>query len=354
MNMNLTLAAVILGAALLPVGAQAQRNITVTAWGGAYSRVQTEAIYRPFSEKTGIKVTPEDYNGGLAEIEAQVRTGNVKWDVVNAEVFDAVKGCEEGLFERIDLKSLPAGADGTPAEKDFTTGSMSPCGVVSELYSNVIAYDAARLKENGPKTLEDFFDVKRFPGKRALRKAPGVALEWALMADGVAPADVYKVLRTAAGQARAFKKLDTIKADLVWWTAGAQPAQLLASGEVVMTSVYNGRIYDANQQDKRNFALVWDGQVQVAEGWVIPKNGKNTKAALEFVKYATSTQPLAEQAKKIPYAPPRASSLLKVDGPTKQWLPNLPRPGRSIVTDAEFWNEQGDDLNKRFAAWLAK
>jgi len=90
-----------------------------------------------------------------------------------------------------------------------------------------------------------------------MRKNPSVNLEWALLADGVAPADVYKVLATPAGLDRAFKKLDTIKSSIVWWTAGAQPPQLLASGEVVMTSVYHGRIYDANMKDKRNFALVW-------------------------------------------------------------------------------------------------
>ncbi|NBW25913.1 MAG: extracellular solute-binding protein, partial [Betaproteobacteria bacterium] len=115
--------------------------------------------------------------------------------------------------------------------------------------------DKAKYGANGPKTLEDFFNVTKFPGKRGLKKDPSVTLEWALMADGVAVNDVYKVLGTPAGVDRAFKKLDTIKSSIVWWTAGAQPPQLLASGEVVMTHSWHGRIVDANVKEKKDFAL---------------------------------------------------------------------------------------------------
>jgi putative spermidine/putrescine transport system substrate-binding protein len=153
---------------------------------------------------------------------------------------------------------------------------------------------------------------------------------------------------------RAFKKLDTIKSSVVWWTAGAQPPQLLASGEVVMTSVYHGRIFDANAKDKREFALVWDGQVQVPDLFVIVKGTKNSAAAQDFVRFATSSNALAEQAKWIPYAPARASSLSKIAPATKEWLPNGGHAGRQMLTSAEFWSEYGDDLNKRFSAWLAK
>ena len=329
-------------------------EITVTAWGGAYTKSQEEAYYKPFTAKTGTKVAIQDYNGDLAEIAAQVKTGNVKWDVVDVELAEAIKGCEEGLFEKIDAAKLPAGENGTAAVKDFATGLLTPCAVATILYSNVVAFDKGKLGDKGPKSLNDYFDLARFPGKRGMRKNPSVNLEWALMADGVAPADVYKVLATPAGVDRAFKKLDTIKSSVVWWTAGAQPPQLLASGEVVMTSVYHGRIYDANMKDKRNFALVWDGQVQVPDLFVVVKGTKNSAAAQEFVRFATSSNALAEQAKWIPYAPARASSLSKIAAETKQWLPNGGHGGRQMLTSAEFWSEYGDDLNKRFAAWLAK
>ena len=101
------------GVAALCATPLAAQEITVTAWGGAYTKSQEEAYYKPFTAKTGTKVMIQDYNGDLAEIAAQVKTGNVKWDVVDVELAEAIKGCEEGLFEKIDASKLPAGDNGT-------------------------------------------------------------------------------------------------------------------------------------------------------------------------------------------------------------------------------------------------
>ena len=334
----------------------AQQSLTVASWGGAYTNSQVEAYHKPFTAKTGIKITSADWGGTLGEISAQVKSGNVKWDVVDLEAAEALKGCEEGLLEKIDPSKLPAGADGTPAAKDFIPGMILPCAIGVIVYSNVVAYDKAKYGANGPKTLEDFFNVTKFPGKRGLKKDPSVTLEWALMADGVAVNDVYKVLGTPAGVDRAFKKLDTIKSSVVWWTAGAQPPQLLASGEVVMTHSWHGRIVDANVKEKKDFALVWDGQIQIPDLYAIIKGTKNLDAAQDFVRFASSSQPLADQAKYIPYAPTRNSSLalIPASNPNKAYLPNAGHPGRSMSTNSQFWMENQDDLNKKFAAWLAK
>ena len=342
--------------AFLPGISAAQQAITVASWGGAYTVSQVEAYHKPFEAKSGVKVTSVDYSGALSEIAAQVKTGNIKWDVIDLEPAEALKGCEEGLFEKIDPSKLPAGADGTPAAKDFATGMILPCAIGNITYANVVAFDKAKMGANGPKSLEDFFNVGKFPGKRGIKKDPSVIMEWALIADGVAMADVYKVLATPAGVERAFKKLDTIKSSIVWWTAGAQPPALLASGEVVMTHAWHGRIVDANVKEKKDFAVMWDGQIQIPDMYAILKGGKNVAAAMEFVLFATSTQPLADQAKYIPYAPARNSSLAKIpdSNPNKAWLPNTPRPGRSMLTNAQFWMENSDDMNKKFAVWLAK
>ena len=144
-------------------------TMTATSWGGAYSKSQVEAMQKPFTASTGIQILPEEYNGGLAEIQAQVKTGNVKWDVVDVELAEALRGCDDGLFETVDASRLPAGADGMPAAQDFIKGRLTKCAVGSVFYSNVVAYDKARYAANGPKTIEDFFDLKKFPGKRGLK-----------------------------------------------------------------------------------------------------------------------------------------------------------------------------------------
>ena len=156
--------------------------------------------------------------------------------------------------------------------------------------------------------MADFFDTEAYPGKRGMRKNPKVTLEFALIADGVPTDQVYDVLGTEEGVARAFAKLDTIKDDIVWWEAGAQPPQLLADGEVVFSTAWNGRVFNAKNGEGQPFEMVWDGQIYDLDLWVIPKGSKNKEAALDFVAFSTATEQLAAQASWISYGPARKSS----------------------------------------------
>ena len=334
-------------------------EITVVSWGGAYTKSQIEAYHKPWIAKTGNGIKSEDYNGGTAEIKAQVEAGKVTWDIVDVELSDAIRACDEGLLETIDAASLPAGADGTPATEDFLEGTLHDCAVANIVWSTVFAYDKSKMKD-GPKTMADFFDLKKFPGKRGLRKGPKANLEFALIADGVAAKDVYEVLATPAGVDRAFAKLDTIKDSVVWWEAGAQPPQLLADGEVAMTTAYNGRIFNAVAGEDKPFEIVWDGQIWDIDLWVIPKNAPNKDLAMDFLKFSTGTKPLADQASYISYGPARKSSAPLVGkyhnkpidmGPQMPTAPNNLK--NAVQNDFNFWADNQDQLNERFNAWLA-
>jgi putative spermidine/putrescine transport system substrate-binding protein len=159
---------------------------------------------------------------------------------------------------------------------------------------------------------------------------------------------------------RAFKKLDTIKKDVVWWEAGAQPPQLLADGEVVMTTAYNGRLFNAVITEGKPFQIVWDGQIYENEMYSIPKGAPNLEKAKEFIAYATSTEGLRAQAQHISYGPARKSSmketLLFKDGKTEM-APHLPTAEanlkNALLSDFQFWVDRDTELNERFNAWLA-
>jgi len=339
--------------------ANAEGELTVVSWGGAYTKSQVEAYHKPYIEKTGVKINSEDYNGGIAEIKAQVEAGNVTWDIVDVELSDAIRACDEGLLETIDHSSLPAGADGTPATDDFLAGTLYDCAVANIVWSTIFAYDSSKISD-GPKSMADFFDTGKFPGKRGLRKGPKVNLEFALIADGVPAAEVYDVLATDAGVDRAFAKLDTIKGDVVWWEAGAQPPQLLADGEVAMTTAYNGRIFNAVAGESKPFEIVWDGQVWDLDLWVIPKGAKNKDKALDFLAFSTATEQLAAQASYISYGPARKSSAPLVGkyhnkdidmGPQMPTAPN--NLTNAVQNNFEFWADNSDQLTERFNAWLA-
>jgi len=339
----------------------ANADVTVLSWGGAYGGAQTEAHLKPFTAKTGIKTTMVDSDNPATPIKAMVEAGNVTIDVASVEYADAIRLCDEGLLEPINVADLPAGADGTAAADDFLAGAVTDCGVSTDIWATIFAYDTTKFAADAaPKTAADFFDLEKFPGKRGIRKGAKAVLEFALMADGVAPADVYAMLGTPEGLDRAFAKLDTVKSEVVWWEAGAQPPQLLADGEVVMTTAYNGRIFNAAIGEGKPFQIVWDGQSYENEMYVMPKGAPNKDQALEFIKYATSTEGLRAQAQYISYGPARKSSmkeeLIFKDGKTVMG-PHLPTAPENLKNALEssftFWVDKDAELNERFNAWLA-
>jgi len=351
------------GAAVLSLSVAAARaeSLNVISWGGAYTKSQTEAYFKPWMAKTGNTIVGSDYNGGLAEVKAQVESGKVTWDVIDVEPSEAVSGCNDGLFEKIDATKLPKGENGADPKDDFVDGAILDCAIGTIAYANIFGYDSTKFPGAKPTKVADFFDLKTFPGKRGLKKEAKVNLEMALMADGVPGADVYKVLATKEGVERAFKKLDTIKGSVVWWEAGAQPPQLLASGEVTMTTAYNGRLFTPAVTENKPFVIVWDGQQQVFDMWAVLKGSKKKDVALDFIAFSTSTKPLADQAKYIPYGPTRKSSAPLVgkfmDGKTDM-APNMPtnpaNMGNAIVQNVKFWSEHYDELNERFITWIGK
>jgi len=348
-------------ATALFAGAASAGSIVAVSWGGAYTKSQIEAYHKPWNAATGNTVVSEDYSGGLAEVKSQVEAGNVTWDLIDVELSDAVRGCDEGLFEPIDSSILPAAPDGTAAMDDFLPGTVHECAVANIVWSTIFAYDSSKMA-NGPTTIGDFFDTTKFPGKRGLRKSPKANLEMALAADGVAAADIYEVLGTPEGVDRAFAKLDSIKSDVVWWEAGAQPPQLLADGEVAMTTAYNGRIFNAVAAEDKPFSIVWDSQIYDLDLWAVVKGAPNKDLAMEFVAFSTATEQLAAQASYISYGPARKSSAALVGAyhtkPDLAMGPQMPTApenfGTAIQNDFEFWADNADELNERFNAWLIK
>ena len=340
--------------------AASAQEVTVMSWGGSYTKSQVEAYHKPFTSETGIAINSVDSDNPATPIKAQVEAGNVTVDVADVEFSDAVRLCDEGLLEEIDQYMLPAAPDGTSAADDFIEGALQDCAVANIVWSTVFAYN----KDNNPTapdSIDDFFNTAGFPGKRGVRKSAKATLEMALMADGVPAAEVYEVLDTDEGVDRAFAKLDSIKADIVWWEAGAQPPQLLADGEVVMSTACNGRIFNAAIAENQPLEVVWDGQILDFDLFVIPKGAPNKEEALKFIAFSTDTQRLADQASWISYGPARKSSGALVgkysDGITDM-APHMPTAaknlGNALVNNFEFWVDKDAELNERFNAWLAK
>ncbi len=346
--------------AQISTAAEAQ-TLTLVSWGGSYGRSVERAWVEPFIEETGIDVRVEDYNGGLAQIRAQVETGSVFWDIIDMTTPDAVRACDEGLLEFIRPEDLPPAPDGTSADEDYLPGTRSECAGAGIISSTIIAFNNEQFPGEKPSTLEDYFNLEKFPGRRGMRRVPVVNLEFALIADGVPLEEVYRTLGTEEGIDRAFAKLDTIKDQIVFWEAGAQPPQMLADREVVMTTAYNGRIFNAQVLENQPFTIIWDGQVQETSGMSIVLDSPKLEIAQRFIEFVSRPDILAGIAKYISYSPTRASSNALVSTHLDtgiEMAPHMPAADqnmrRALNSDWLWWADNRDEMNERFSAWLSR
>ncbi|RXG90926.1 ABC transporter substrate-binding protein [Bradyrhizobium vignae] len=323
-------------------------QLTITSFGGPSQDANRKAIFEPFSKESGIKVNEDVFNGEISKIRAMVQSKSVSWDVVDLYPGLAGQLCAEGTLEPIDWKKL--GLD----RSSFIEGETTDCGVPEVVTGKIIAYDKDKFP-NGPKTIADFFDTKKFPGKRGLQKRPVENLEWALIADGVPLKDVYKVLSTPAGVEQAFKKLDTIKQDIVWFQTSSQATQLLADGQVVMAAAYSHRIVDAIKNSGKHFQIMWDTLQWSMGVWVIPAGSPHVDAAYKFLAFFALPQPQANFSNIMPCGPTNKKALALVDPAILPDLPNAPdHMANALRVDAAFWSEKSDELAQRFTVWVAK
>jgi len=352
----------------LTAGNAIAADMTIVSWGGAYSASQQNAYHDPYmAANPGVNIINDDSSAeAVAKLRAMAEAGNTTWDVVDVVASDAMRLCDEGLAMEIDHDSqLAAAPDGTLASKDFGELIVSECFIPQIVYSTTFGFrsDVAEWGGKEPDDICDVFDLKTFPGKRSLEKRPINNMEWALLCSGVAKADVYDVLETEEGQAKALAKLDTIKDQTIWWSAGADTPQLLADGEVVIGSTYNGRLFALIEEQKQPVKMLWDAQVFDLDGWIIPAglSDERKKAAMEYIYFATDTQRLADQAKYISYGPARASSAPLVGKHAALGIdmaPHMPtdpnNAKNTFLYNYSWWADYRDDLDAKFQAWLAQ
>jgi putative spermidine/putrescine transport system substrate-binding protein len=333
---------------LAACGGPPKRELTVVGWGGVSQAAHRNAYWTSFSKETGVKLKEDVWNGGIGVLRAKSKANQADWDVIQVEVEELILGCEEGVFERLDWEAM-GGRD------RYLPISVNDCGVGADVWSELYGYDGDHIKGEGPKTWADFFDLKKFPGKRGMRKTPKYVLEAALMADGVPTTDVYKVLSTPAGVDRAFRKLDTIKPQILWWASVAQVPDLLASGEVAMSMATPGRLALASRDEHRNFHSVWDGNIYAVDFWAVLKNSPHKADALKLVKYMSDADHEINLPRYMPAGLSNKEAIARIDPALTRDTPSNPdNMKNALALDPEFWVENNDQLTQRFNAWAAR
>ena len=316
-NLFLGIAAAALAMPLSALPAAADDTVVVASWGGAYSNAQNKALFAPASEALGITIVEETY-GGMSDVRLKVRANAMEWDIVASGAGSAKRAAEEGLLEELNYNLIDV--------SNFYPGLYEPHCVGGDVFSTVMAWNTATYGDNGPKNWADFWDVDKFPGKRAFRAKVYGALEPALMADGVPADKVYETLAAPGGIERAIDKIRELKPHIaVWWSSGAQHAQLMKDGEVDMTTGWNGR-FDVAIDDGAQAAYTFNQALLDYDCYAIPKGAPNKDLAMTVLAEIVKPKYQAEFVKYITYGPTNrlAYDLGTIDDALSRRLPSHP------------------------------
>jgi putative spermidine/putrescine transport system substrate-binding protein len=338
----LTMGRIVIATAVLLAGAAQAAELNFASWGGAYQGAIRDAWLKPFAKETGIKVT-EDTDPQVAKIRAMIDTKTVAWDVVTENSARLTRGIKLGVFEKITPEMVD--------QKHVIPGARNEYGVPSEIFSTNVGFSTKAFPAGKPQPVSfaDFWDVVKFPGKRTLQDDPSAVIEAALIADGVAPGEVYKVLSTPAGIDRAMKQIEKIKPHVaMWWKNGAEPVNALGSGEVVMALGWNGR-FQAGMDSGLPIQMGWGNAVAQVGYFALVKGAPNRAEAIKLMNYITAPKNQAEFSKYIAYGPTTEAAFPLIDDARKQRLPSTPERLKSaLFMDSEFWDKNGPAITERY------
>ncbi|MCC7273402.1 MAG: ABC transporter substrate-binding protein [Alphaproteobacteria bacterium] len=341
LSVRAVVSAAFVGAAAMAAAAQAQVTITVNGSGGGLAQTITRIYEEPFTRATGIKVRATA-PVSLPKLKAMVESGNVEWDMTELGGSDVIEATRHGWLQPVDWSFVDP--DGK-----LPAIARLPNAMVTATFSTVLAYRTDKFPAGkGPASWADFWNVQAFPGPRALQSSPVGNLEFALLADGVAPDKLYPL-----DVERAFRKLDQIKPHVtVWWTTGAQHVQLLIDGEVVMTSVWNGRITPLRREGKP-VAISYQGGALQLSYWGIPKGAKHPKEAMTYMRTRLDPEKGKQFVSEVPYPGFIPGLIELLDPAVARDLPTHPdNVAMQYRFDPQWWAERRAPLTERWNAWL--
>jgi putative spermidine/putrescine transport system substrate-binding protein len=347
MTRSTTRRTVLAGAAAMaatPFAAQAQgandlkgTTVVFTSWGGAYQDAEKVSYCEPFAKATGATVV-QDGPMNVAKFRAMASSGTPDWDVVDITGGFLEVASKDGLLEKIDTKLVNTGRIDPRFVHEYGVGCI--------VWSSNLGYSTTAFPNGAPKTWADMFDLKKFPGKRTMPDQPVSSLEVALMADGVAPDKLYPL-----DIDRAFKKLDQIKQQTVFWSTNSQSQQLFVDREVTAGVILNGRVYDAAQKGAK-IALSWEQNIQAVDYLVVPKGSKNRDAAMRLIDTMTLPENQAKVANLIAYSPTNLEALKSIDAKLEPWLCTTPEnTKKGFVLSQAYWRDHLKEFTERWTAW---
>ncbi len=331
-------AAAVAAPAIIRSPARAAEELVFVGFGGAYQEGQTKAFFEPFERETGIKIV-QTTGVELAKLRAQVQSKNIEWDLISLPDRLRYTAQHDGLLEKLDYGRLDTRDLLPETVSDFCVGGIT--------FATQLTYNKQALPAGEPGTWADFWDTAKFPGRRGLFNGPVNTLEFALLADGVPKDKLYPI-----DVPRAFKSLDKLKRDAVWWTQFPQAGQMLQSKEIAMTPWTRG---PGLILDGQPIGVSFEGAAISYEGWVIPRGSRKFDAAMKFIAFALQPARQAELTKYVVFGPTNRKAFPLVDPKVAALLASAPENfKKGFLVSGDWWGPNLTKVTEQFTEWRLK
>ncbi len=323
--------------------AQAAKEIVMVNWGGVAKEGWEKFYAAPFEAKNpGVKVTVDTSGPSTGKIRAMVESKKVTWDVIDASVTSAILLGGMDMLEPIDYNTVKI--------SDMMKGFAYPFGAGPYSFSNVLIYDASKFGNDPPKSWVDFFDFKKYPGKRMLRRDANCMFETLLMGDGVPMDKVYPI-----DVNRGLEMLKKVRKDAVYWQSGTESEQLMRTGEAVMGVLWNTRAKILQEETKGKLKFTWNQGIIQPTCFSIPKGNPAGPLAQQLI--ASTCANVDGQVGLLGFlgnGPTNPRAAEKVPADLKQFNPTDPANAKlQLVFDGEWWGKNYNDVNQKYLDTVA-
>lgn len=308
-------------------------KLVIMAYGGSYREGIVRALVAPFVAEYGTDVTVLEANNidVFTQCRSQVMSGSPAWDVTVTNQAYFRRGIQEGLWEPIDYEVFQDQSRDT-----LPLDMWSPYGVPAAIYSNNLVLSARALPTGKPrpKSWADFWDVDRFPGRRALPVCDsGInpLPEIACLADGVPAKDLYPI-----DMPRAARKLAQLAPHIVWWRTGGESVSLLVGGRAAAGLLGNGRAQAAIDSGAE-LEIVWRDARRTFDVWYVLRGASNRREAMRFLAFIQRAQAQADFARMTGLSPTNPAAYDLLEENTRRKLTTYPPNHAETFANNEAW-----------------
>ncbi|MEM6914730.1 MAG: extracellular solute-binding protein [Pseudomonadota bacterium] len=280
----------------------AESELVIVNWGGDAVEAHEKAWAARYEQANPGSTAVIDGSGpSSGKIKAMVESGKVTWDLCDRNNIAAIDLGRQGLLEEVDYSRIDI--DATPE------AYRGKWGLGSYYYSFALTWDTSAFEQT-PTTWADLWNTKDFPGTRTMRKNFEGQLESALLADGVAPEDVYPV-----DIDRAIEKIKEIKEDTIYWGSGSESQQIMRDGDAVIGNLWHTRSSIVNRETDGRVDYTFNQAILLTGAWIQPKGALSGPAAWDFAAAAQDPQSQVEVFLALGMGPinPKAAELVPED-----------------------------------------